>query len=345
MKRRFMILALVAACSDGGALPDARVDGANIDGASLDAPSVDAGTVTCSCCTQRHFDAEMAFDVASAGDLYVTFIPSTGAPTALGIVPPSGGPPTTIATAEQFVLATFDTALFYAARTGTSYELRQRVGTDDTMLGTVTSLDRIGIAANATDLYVLGVESAGTRTLRRFPRTGGASEIITTVTSNVVPHVALGTTYALFGHRWTVPLSANSTATELPPYPDLAQVVVSGDLAFVLGVDMQTSNTRICWVDRILPSSMRLAGPSTIHLGGFSELTADTNRLYWRVQSGSLQPGSTTTQQLTASNLDGTARSTVCNSWPSTIVRQDATHLFGLAQASVDWVVDVVPKP
>jgi hypothetical protein len=152
-------LGFVPGCGGGGA------------GEPVDAGAVDA-RAGFSCGTQLVFSGS-GRDVAGDGtNVYVSLVAPGASSETLAIVAEAGL--TTIATADSFVLASSGDTLFYAAATGTTYELHERVGGADHVLGSVTSMVPVRIAGNATDLYVFGSDATGTSTLWRSARGGDA---------------------------------------------------------------------------------------------------------------------------------------------------------------------------
>jgi len=297
------------------------------------------------------FTASQAFDVASDGTtIYVSFRSSASSQRELGIVSGGGGGvPTMVAVADQFVLAAFEDAVFYAALSGSTYELHQRVGSSDRVLGSVTSLVPIQIAANATDLYVFGSDASATSTLWRFSRSASAGTmpaIVATATGNPV-YFALGSTVAAWATSTgsaLVSLPGPSTPTALSE--SAGGLVFSGDLGFVIRGMLLTSHASQWRIDEIVPASATIYMSSVLINGGLDELQADANHVYWRLISGSEATPSATDRSLVVSAPDGAGRSTLCNAWPSALLRQDATHLYGLEQSSPEqWVVDVLAKP
>ena len=347
--RRCGVVAVLCAlgCSGRSATPDAA-DAS--DAAAADAAPDGPPRGACTCCMELPFTASQAFDVASDGTtIYVAFVSSASSPRELGIVSGSGGEPTMVAVADQFVLAAFQDAVFYAALSGSTYEVHQRVGSNDRVLGSVTSLVPIQIAANATDLYVFGSDAAGTSTLWRFSRSGNAGTmpaIVATASGNPA-YFALGSTVAAWATSTgssLVSLPGPSTPTALSQ--SVGGLVFSGDLGFVFRSMLLTSHASRWSVDEILPTSATIYTSSVLINGGLDELQADANHVYWRLSNGSEATPNLTDRNLVGSAPDGTGLSTLCNAWPSNLLRQDATHLYGLENTSPEqWFVDVIAKP
>jgi hypothetical protein len=329
-------------------------DGSHAADAAPDARPDATVRTDCTCCTQLPFVARAAYDVASDGTtIYVSFLAPGASQQQLGIVSAGGGAPTMVAVADSFVLAAFQDAVFYAARSGTSYELHQRVGTTDSVLGSLISVGAIQIAGNATDLYVFGSDTPDTSTLWRYSRSAGPGtmpSIVTTVAGGPIDF-ALGSTVAAlqtssgdFSGSFLVSVPGPSTPTTLPGASN--GLVFSGDEGFVLRGSLLTTHASSWSINAITPTTATVWVSSIIINGGADELQADANHLYLRLTSGSEGTPNVFTRDLLMMDPDGTNQAGLCDSWTSDLLRQDASHLYGLEAISPDhWVVDVLAKP
>jgi hypothetical protein len=345
--KAFPVMLFIVACSGTRSEPDAGGGGGG--GGTEDAP---AG-VACSCCTPVPFTADHAVDVASDGSaIYVTDVTYvTGASSQrLGRLTGDGAQPVEIAAAETIELASFPGVLFYAAGTGSMYELHERVGATDRVLGSVTSVSPIQIAGNATDLYVSGTPTAGAATLWRFSRAAPEGTPPQTVANEAGNggYLALGSTVAVWltsgattFNSWLVSLPGPSTPSALPE-PEVGMVFV-GDAGVLLHHELLTSHASRYRVDQAVPTMATVFTSSLIINGGAGSLLGDPARLYWHETTGSVGPG-VTSSTLETITLDGN-RSSICAGWPSDILRGDATHLYGLHEVSAGhFAVEVVAK-
>jgi hypothetical protein len=261
-------LGFVPGCGGGGA------------GEPVDAGAVDA-RAGFSCGTQLVFSGS-GRDVAGDGtNVYVSLVAPGASSETLAIVAEAGL--TTIATADSFVLASSGDTLFYAAATGTTYELHERVGGADHVLGSVTSMVPVRIAGNATDLYVFGSDATGTSTLWRSARGGDAPvepAVVTTV-QGVPRSFALGATVAVLdaGDEASV-ISLADPAEPTPVAGAHGTLAFSGDRAYVLGSMLLTSHAIDWWIDQVLPTQERIQDGDVLINGGVSELIADAHHLY-----------------------------------------------------------------
>lgn len=321
-----------------------------LDAASDAPPDVsvpDAGAPVCSCCLALPFIASQALDVAGTGTaVYVTYTAPMSTQLQLGSTTGDGAAPTAIAQAESFTLASSGNALFYAAQTGSMYELHQRVGTTDTVLGSVTSTAAIQIAGDATDLYVSGSETAGTATLWRFSRSSPGAPAVVATASGTPSYLVLGSTVAVWvtsAGSWTVAIPGPSSPSALSQYAGGLAFV--GDVGVVLQGHLLTSHASEWSFVELIPTMMTLFMSSAIINGGFDNLRGDPSYLYWRFTSGSEAMPLQHDYFLGRMTLTSTPQ-TICTGWPSAILRQDATHLYGLHQLAADrWAVDMVAKP
>lgn len=317
------------------------------DGTMPDVAVPDAGAPVCSCCTQLPFIAAQAGDVAGDGtSVYVTYTTATSTQLQLGITSGDGAAPTAIAQAESFTLASSDNALFYAAKAASVYEVHQRVGTTDSVLGSVTSATGIQLAGNATDVYVSGNETAGNATLWRFSRSSPGTPAVVATASGTSAYLALGSTVAVWvtgTTSWSVALPGPSSPSALSQYA--GGLVFVGDVGVVMHGHLLTSHASQYSFEEVLPTAMTLFTSSVIINGGLDQLLGDPNHLYWRVTSGSEATPSQHDVSLSAGTLSGPLAS-LCTGWPSDVLRQDATHLFGLQRLAGDqWAVDMLAKP
>jgi hypothetical protein len=295
------------------------------------------------------FAAANAFDVAADGTTtYVLYEAAGSTEKRLGIVGSAGGAPTPIAAATGIALASFQDTVFYAVQSGSTWELHQRTGSDNDVLGSVTSVAAVTLAGNATDLYVLGGEAADTSTLWRFARasTPGTAAVVATV-NGAATALALGATVAgvtTSSSRSLVSIPGPSTPSAIPQ--GNSSLAFAGDEGFVLHVRILTSNATEWKIDRVTPTEATIHTSSAIIRGGYDELTADANRLYYRVSSSSLAPGSVTSHSLLSLSPDGTGGALLCGSWPSDVLRLSPTHLLGLESSTAgEWFVDLLARP
>lgn len=328
------VLAWLVACAGEDTTPgDARVD---------------ASAATCTCCTRLPFTAAEALDVATDGTTaYVTFRSSGSAQPQLGTVSGAGGAPTPVAAADEIVLAASGDTVFYALGTGTSYELHQRTGAADEVLGAVSSTLPVRLAANAGDLYVFAsdLDPAGTSTLWRFARSGGGGVPVVVATVDATrSSLALGATWAAISTNsgaWLVSIPGPSTPDRIETSPE----VFVGAEGFVVRQEPGgTSQTSQWSIRRVVPSPATIKLSSLLTYGRYGHLRADANRLYYR--STSAPPGQSRLDVLLAIAPDGTGDVALCAAWPSDVLHVGDTSLLGLEHAGDEqWSVDVLAKP
>lgn len=317
--------------------------------AAIDATTAvpDAAPPVCSCCLTLPFTAGQALDVAGTGmAVYVTYAAPMSTQLQLGTVTGDGAAPTAIAQAEGFTLGSSGNALFYAAKTGTLYALHERVGTTDTVLGSVTSMTPIQLAGNATDVYVSGSETSGTATLWRFSRAAPGTPAIFATASGTPTYLAIASAIAAWvttTSSWSVAIPGPSTPSALSQ--SASGLVFIGDVGVVLQGHVLTSHASEWSVVEVIPTMMTLFMSSAIINGGWDELQGDPSYLYWRLTSGSEGTPSQLDRYLVMKTLSGSPQN-ICAGWPSELLRQDATHLYGLHRLATDqWAVDMVAKP
>jgi hypothetical protein len=313
-------------------------------GAVIDA-APDAPVEVCSCCVPLPFSAAAVDDVASDGTtLYAAIRGITGA-AQLGIVAGDGSAPTPIATAQSFALAAIEGSLFYAASSGTTVEVHERSGTTDRTLGSVESLGPVQIAGTAMDVYVStsGTDSA---TLWRLSRTAVAAPAMVATEDGVATYLALGSTVAAWvtaRGSWLVTLPGPSTPTALPqPATGLAFV---GDAGALVHAQLQPSGNTQWNIDEIVPTTKALVSRTILFRGSFSTLLGDANHFYFTSvynQEGAPNPAM---NQLETVDLDRHT-SSICTGWRTMLLRQDATHLYGLEATGFRvYTVNQVAKP
>ena len=240
--------------------------------------------MSCTCCTSLPFAASNTFDVASDGTfVYVTYL-AAGSQPQLGIVAGNGAAPALIASADSFVLASSSAGLFYAAGSGASYELHARAGTADRIVGTVTSIDPVEIAGNATDLYVSGDEAAGSATLWRFSLAGSDATPAVVATEPGRPAaLALGASTAVWdvgSAGWLVSLPGPGTPTRLAQEP--GNLVFVGDVGVELQGSLLTSHASSWNLVEVVPATVTLYQSGIVINTRFDELLGDPDRVYWR---------------------------------------------------------------
>lgn len=280
-------------------------------------------------------DATRVDRVASDGTtLYVSVETPTGG-VELQALPVAGGDMTTIAiSSEPFALTAFGDAVFYSQRAGALYELHQRSGATDVVLGTI---DRgpVELAANATDVFAL---VPGT-TLRRFPRAGGEAEVVTTI-AGTGRHLALGTTVAAFTvgtEIMVAPISAPSTATSAGA--GRGPLALVGDRGFHASVQRMTSNTVELTVRQFTPVDDELI--SHILHGEMIGLYADGTSLYWSYRFP-LSPDDNATYAVHDLDLGTGVRTCAYAGEPRA---HDATHLYGVDDGNGRLSIIAVPRP
>jgi hypothetical protein len=304
---------------------------------------------TCFECTTVAFTADQVYDVAGDGTtVYVTFGPASTASQELGIVSAAGGAPTTIATADSFVLASFGDAVFYAAATGTSYEVHQRVGGlggTDTVLGSVTSLALIGVAGNATDVYAVGSETAGTSTLWRWSRaatTPASPTVVSTAPYGSYGSFLLGSTLAAWGAGGVSMAAIPGPSTATTAARNGSAFAFSNDTGFELEAMKLTTHFTQYSIVEFVPEVKAINSFGIIN-GDVYGLLADANHLYWCTLAGT-EASLMTTLSLHVISPDGSGGGAY--QWASSVLRQDTTHLYGLENpAPGQWQVDVLAKP
>lgn len=98
---------------------------------------------------------------------------------------------TTIATGDFVEIAGADGVLFYAVRTGASFELHSFVApsTDVKLTDLPAGLATVSIEANATDVFVRGAADTSRMTLWSIPRAGGTLAELASYTPTTTPEV------------------------------------------------------------------------------------------------------------------------------------------------------------
>lgn len=329
---------VLAGCGrQAGAVADAAVDGAP-----------DARTVEfCSCCTPFPFVASQVGDVASDGATLYAVSSASGGLMQIGIVTGDGRPPIPIATAGRFWLAATDGALFYAASPDRTFEIHERAGTIDRMLGTVPSNVQ-QIAGNATDVYVSTQPDLDSSTLWRFSRSAPAATDPELVASEpgYPTYLVLGSTVAAWGTSagsWLVPLAGPGTPMPLPQ--PLGKVAFVGDSAAVLH-GQSTPGSPLQWnIDEIAPVARPLVSRTLVFDGSFDTLVGDAHRFYWHSHVQPDGPSAPATDQLETVDLDQHTAS-ICTGWRNTVQFQDAAYLYAVTRTgNREYTIYRVDKP
>ncbi len=329
------MIMLLSACSGTDDHPAADA------GASIDAVP-DASTVeTCGNCTHIPLIGGPVTTVTGDGTNIYLVVGNT-----LQRVEPDG-PPVVVATSDPkvgFSSARSGDAVFYAVATDTSYEVHAYAGDTDTAIGTVTSATSIQLDGNATDVYVFGTDAGGAATLWRIPRTGGTSVVVATTTGTPTK-LMLGLTRAVISTNagdWFVDVPGPSTLTSLDLGNDsnLIKLAMAGDYLLTLSEHKETSRADL-WTFFSEPGHQQLDQFLQFCGGGYYNYIWDAKAVY-NVEAVHVDNTCYKTGSGTYLNSSAKGRLAV---WPSMVLGQDATRLFGTEQLpSGDWVIDVLAK-
>jgi hypothetical protein len=331
-----VLLAVVVACGDNSdaSFADAQTDSAS-DGHGSDASDVP----TCSTDIASIPAAELHGAASDGTNVFISSRSASGT-FELHRVAKSGGTPMLVTTGvERLVVTASGDAVFYTSRNGGNYALHQLVAGVDTVLGSVPAGAReLEIAANATDLYVLGPSNGGKTSLWRLSRSGVGNGPIPTVTqvNGTTFSLALGTTVAAFktasdGKIQVVSLPGPSTPTSSDGGQNLSFV---GDNGFWFQAGMITQNTKWASVGQFTPVS-RIIFTGMQYMGSMGPIFTDERYIYVYETYG-------TGRSLKYWHLDGTVAGSICASASGV---QDASDFFGFRQSGDEWIVSVVPKP
>lgn len=314
---------------------------ATTDASIADARPLDAAAPTRTCnqgWSQLVVATGSVQGAASDGTTLYLSVLTSGGEIELQAVPIAGGSPATIATAddEQFYLASYGNAVFYAAHLGSpAYELHQLVGGSDTVLGSVaavTAFFPVSLAANATDVYVLGNDTATDVSLWRVSRGGGAGSsppVVASVASSSHQGLALGASVAAWGDANGVEL----VSLPGPSTPSVAQagpsIAFIGDTGYSLGEHIVTSHSYQVTIYEFTPVQRTVyTSVETCH--GPSSFFGDSRGTHYYETEAAF---TTCGQQDPLSDLSDESGQW-CNFDPSPIVAQDDTNLYGLEQTS-----------
>ncbi len=344
-----VVLALVA-CGDG---KSSGVDAGNdtTGDAGTDAPTQQAA---CAGSTVLELPAGEPYAAVSDGTTVYVALFTTPADQ-LYAIPLAGGPATLIATASEghFALSSSGTAVFYAAKLGgADYAVHQRVGTTDTLLGTIASTTQVVIAGNASVVYAASTAGSDV-TIESLSRTGQPDQVPVVIATSVgeARRIVLGSTIVAWLDggtvaTWRVTPLANPGAVTVITAPNGGPIQIAGDVAITLAGMIQTSHTTFYTWSLIYPTTEMLGiSHQTGHW--FSMHGADATHLYV-AEMYTPDPGSFEIEtRLVSYSLDVThrfaAQSELCNYAPK-LVGQDATHLFA-AETATSGVASLVAIP
>lgn len=273
---------------------------------------------------------------------------STNAGSQLYETPLVGGAPTLIATASQgrFALASSGSAIFYAAKLGgADYEVHQRVGTIDTLLGSVAASTDLVIAANSTDVYI-----AGDAAISLLSRSGPPDQTPNVLASSagIALRIALGPSIVAWRDTqgtWRVmPLAKPGSPTTITAQ-NYGAVEMAGDIAIELSGKILTSHTTSYSWSVIYPTT-ELMGTTTATGHWFEMIAANATHIFVRETYRPDPSYYATESRLISFALDDShrfaGRYELCNYLP-TPIGHDATYVFVRDERTSSLVAIPIP--
>ena len=319
---RWVALCLVAACSGS--------DGPNESDDSLDAAMP-------SCAISVPFTGGVGIDLALNGPAMLVTAHDNTAGYSLQEL--ANGETTLFTSPDPIPLATFASVAFIGRKQAAGYDIYMRAGSQDTMLGTVTTTGEIDLGATATDVYVLAPDGAVTR-LWRIPRVGGAPVEVTSMTGTVA-NFHVGNMIAAFrdgtGKYQVVALPGPSNAQPVAINTDF----FVGDRGLYMTGGMITQNTRSWFLNQSYPTMSTIVG-GEIYRGSVDVSFYDDQFVYLTTtqQPSGGSPPTTSTRALDL-NTSVSNPYPFCDAFRGGRLAWDATRLYRVSQTTVR----IAPRP